>query len=219
MNKMNKQPRVPFKGYKGGPKRGPIDRKDDRVKMMMMMRRGATQWMIAEELGISQAQVSIDFKVLLKEMQTQLTEDTKAVVAQKLQEYAEVKKEAWEAWTKSKEEHKKRKTWSGGQSEGESEEFSVQYGNNAYLQTVLSTIQSERDLLGINPVKEVSVKGQIQNTTVDWSVLAAGIPESGGVPDLVEAEIQKVLALPTVPQDEGINGTADMLRSGGDDLR
>jgi hypothetical protein len=200
---MNYQPR----NRKGiGPKRGLIDREDDYVKMMMMLRRGMTQDMIAEELELSQSTVSVDLKVVLTRMKAQLTEDTKVYVAQKLAEYAEVKKEAWHAWERSKATYRRKRVRDAETGGFEENETTAQNGDKAYLETVLRCIAGERALLGLDAPKELQLQGKMQATTFDWSVLARGIPDDGEVPDEVEAEIQKVLALRPVAEEADETG-------------
>jgi hypothetical protein len=64
------------------------------------------------------------------------------LITQKQAEYEEVKWEAWRVWERSKADGVKKRTYSTSSSDGSSEETVEQYGNPAYLQTVLSAVDT-----------------------------------------------------------------------------
>jgi hypothetical protein len=174
--------------------------------MVNCLRQGWTQDQIALHLGITQQQVSLDFKLVQKQWKEQRLAGMDDYVDLKLAEYAEVKKEAWAAWERSKADAEKRRVRDSDSGGFEETETSGQCGNPAYLQTVLSAIHAERALLGLDAPKETRVKGEVLTQTIDWAVLAWGVPTDGIVPDEVDAEIQKVLALPRVAEAGFIAG-------------
>lgn len=194
--RLKKKPNKP-PGVILGPKRSDLERKIDRKEMVRLMMKGWTQRMIAEQLGVSQGQISFDFRMVLKEINQHTTADAKEWVSLKLEEYAEIKREAWAEWERSKKDLERITNESFGSDKGDGwKEAKVREGRlaaNGYLSTVLECLKAERDLLGLNPAKELSVKGQMVTSTVDWKVLAGGIPDDGEVSGEVEREIQRAI--------------------------
>jgi hypothetical protein len=188
-----------------GQRRHKSQRAEDRTALIGFIRRGYTQDQIAVALGVTQQQVSYDYKAVLKEWRERRVEETEALVQAKLAEYAEVKGEAWAAWERSKAEVKKTRSTVTGEGSSETEEVTPQNPSSGYLAIVLQCIVAERELLGLDAPKQTHVKGEVVTQTIDWSVLARGIPDDGEVPDEVEAKIQKVLALR--PVAEGTDAT------------
>jgi hypothetical protein len=58
--------------------------------------------MIADHFGVSNEQIEVDYKAVLKDCTKHRDRVTKVLIARKLEEYAEVKREAWEQWERSK---------------------------------------------------------------------------------------------------------------------
>jgi predicted transcriptional regulator len=102
----SKTARLPNSNGGGSPShRGVEEREQQKATIARLMRRGYTQTVIAEELGISQAQVSLDWKQLRLELREHRGKtDVEAEVDSRLEQLAEVKMEAWRAWEKSKED-------------------------------------------------------------------------------------------------------------------
>jgi hypothetical protein len=196
-------------------------RHDRRKQVARLYLRGSSQTEIAHQLGCSQPTVSNDLAAIRRDWLASATRDVEEATAQKLAEYAEAKKEAWRAWDKSKEDFQRRgeeieqehdcpvcegsgtnmrggrcKSCDGTGAKSEvgkvTQTTEGQCGNPSYLRVVLECLEAERELLGLDPAKEVSVKGRMQVATINWKLLAAGIPE-GPVPDIIEEEIQKAL--------------------------
>lgn len=90
-----------------GPKRTEDQRILDRVETVRLLRRGWTKEMIAERQGVHPTTISWDFKCVLRSLNEEKDRDVEELVAVKLEELAEVKREAWAAWERSKEEHRK----------------------------------------------------------------------------------------------------------------
>jgi hypothetical protein len=173
------------KGVTGtGAKRTELQRETDRAEMMRMLRRGYTHSMVAERLGVARSMVSYDFQVVMKQIIADRTADTEAIIAAKLQEYAEVKREAWEAWERSKEdvtrrtrEGSSRSDGKGESSEGKrvSETTEIRTGDPRYLETVLNCLKAERELLGLNPAKQLEMRGKVEAQVLDINRLLAEV--------------------------------------------
>lgn len=208
---------------KRGPKRSPGAVVIDRGKITKLVRRGWTQVQIASELGIHQTMVSKEWRFIVKEIQDTQSEDAKAHIALMLEQYAEVRREAWEAWEKSKEDHRRyseeeyihppkapTKDLSGGKKSGDSKDAPARTGGKKitkvedgrlpgaqYLSTILECLKAERELRGLNPAKEVKVSG-----TVDlWEVLM-GSPS--GILDATRDEVEEKIA--GLLEDSGVGG-------------
>lgn len=156
----------------------------DRAEMVTLVRRGWSQGMLAEKFGVSQPIISVELKAIYRKFAVRQDEDTEALINMKLDELAEVKREAWMAWERSKEDI---------QRETEEETKSAVRGLSSkvakmregrlpaaqYLSIICDCIKQERELKALNPAKEVTIKGHL----AVWDVLA-------GVPGAVEAQAQ-----------------------------
>lgn len=75
----------------------------DRTEIAKLLRRGHTVGQIAEQLPhISYSQVRYDIKQFMAELAEERAEQAPSVLAAKLQEIAEIKREAWAEWEISK---------------------------------------------------------------------------------------------------------------------
>lgn len=181
-------------------KRTAIQIETDRAEMMQLLRRGATKTMVAEKFGVTAQQIHYDFNLVMRRTAEQMTEDAKAMIAVKLEEYAEVKREAWAAWEKSKLDAQKKVREASKGADGKAgggkvvETVEGQSGDPRYLQTVLECLKKECELLALEPAKEMRVTGSV----INWDVLAAEIGP-GPVPDVVEQALQAALAVPALP--------------------
>src|SRR5262245_2052021 len=105
------------------PKRTKAQRELDRAEMLKLLRRGWTKARIGERLGVHRTQVDYDWNAVLKELQADRERDTEKLIEAKKEEYAEVKREAWDAWERSKEDKERRvaetTTEGGGEGEGQ----------------------------------------------------------------------------------------------------
>src|ERR1051325_5538044 len=161
--------------------RTPEQRDIDRVEVIRLLCRGWTKQQIAEKLKITTQMVLADYTAVMKELVEERTENVDQLRQLKLQEYREVKKEAWEAWERSKGDWQKRVTEeSSGNSNtaGDTSFYKTilttegHLPSNEYLRTIVACIDSERELLGINPPKNVKVSGHV----VNWDVLVNALP-------------------------------------------
>jgi predicted transcriptional regulator len=213
--------KAPLKsGGKLGTNRSPREREMDRLEMVKLLRRGYTQQEVADIIGISQAQVCYDWKIVISKLRNESDTARDELIAIKLEEYREIKREAWDAWERSKEDAERLEedefcedrtcaVCSGKGTNGRGGKCFNCQGNgfrkaqkatskrltregknpaNEYLRTILSCVEAERELLGINPDKKVSGTLNVMN----WDLLANGIPD-GQVPDLIEQEIAKAV--------------------------
>jgi hypothetical protein len=189
----NKNPPTKPRVYVKPVPRHPSEVAEHRKEIMRLMRRGWTQDMIAEQLGIAQETVSKDYRMILKEWHAQRTEMVEEEVTAKLAEYLEIRTEAWAAWERSKIDAEKVVNADGP---GYSTETKTREGRipaNEYLRTVLNCLQAERELLGLDAVKEVKVQGRYVTAQLNWADLAQQVPDTGPVPDLIEQSVQRAL--------------------------
>lgn len=168
-------------------------------------------------------------------LETQL-EEREASVMETLAILREVRKEAWEAWERSKEDMNRttKRSTPKAVEEDEEEEGSSKgvkgkkkrttkrldvrdrarelmmveltemvegrLPANAYLNTILETVAQERELLGLDEVTRVEVKGAV--LTVPWEQLYG--PIDGPRPsDAIERKIEQAALPAAEPQENG----------------
>jgi RecJ-like exonuclease len=91
------------------PKKRPAESKAiDLAQLPRLIRRGWTKQMIAEKFKLSTAQVQIDVQLVLQELRVARDKDMEALVMAKMEELAEVKREAWLMWEATKKPVKKK---------------------------------------------------------------------------------------------------------------
>jgi predicted transcriptional regulator len=182
---------------KRGPKRTRKERELDKPTIISLMRRGWTQQMIADELGLDRTMVTYEWAKIRAQMAAQMDTDVKEIIGATLEELAEVKRESWHGWDKSKRRGKKKTTEvsSSGNSEREKESTTVEArtGDPRFLQAILNCIQSERELRGIDAPKSVDARV----LTLNWDELVKQLPPE--VVDDIEARIAAVSA-PAPPE-------------------
>lgn len=213
------------------PKRNKTQKEIDRDRISHLLRRGWTQVEIAKELGLHQTQISYDYKIIKKRRAAQREEDEKELIDSKLEEYREVKREAWQAWERSKENSKKvveesillRKK--GDDSEDgiidaqcilrKVKEILTTEGRlpaNEYLNTILKCLAGERELQGLDAAKEVNVRAAVATTSIDFDAIA------GPVPDMIEADIQAILSHRPRPSACSVDANPEGVTSYEDEL-
>lgn len=174
------------------PERTPVQRDIDKMELMRLLVRGWTMEEAAAKLKITKEQVQGDYQEVMKDLVRERTTNAEALRQMKLREYAQVKKEAWEAWERSKEDWHRRIV-EETQSEGSN---SLGYTNyktvdtteghlpsNEYLKTVVSCLNAERALQGIDPPKKLNVSG----TIVSWDVLVDQLPSNSERDEIEDA--------------------------------
>jgi predicted transcriptional regulator len=218
----------PEKGKPGYKKhKSPTDLEATLQRVAEMDRRGYSQYEIAREVGVRQPTVSEYLKKIRKRYVESMLEDRKEMVAEKLEQYREVRRVAWEAYMRSLDPATKRvvermpemkaakRSPRGGRRtreetnlEGVRAQLKVikvivttegRLPANEFLHTVLKTLDAERELLGLDPDRR-SLVGVYQ---VPWEQLYG----ADASPDLVEQEIEGVLALPPPVKEVGGSGS------------
>jgi predicted transcriptional regulator len=143
-------------------------------KVAELYRRGLTRRYVAKQLNVSESQVAKYWKEIVAEYREDREDDIESAVFKKLEEYGEIKREAWEAWEKSKDPIEKElyetvtsdfgvKTLARRYKEG-------RLPHSAYLEIIMSCIKEERVLLGLNPVKNVTGSMAIGGVSFDWDL-------------------------------------------------
>lgn len=90
---------------KSGPHLSVEEREAGKIRIAHLIRRGYTQAVIAEELGITPGRVSQVWKQIKQEWkESHRLEDVEAHINSRLEQLAETKMEAWKAWERSKED-------------------------------------------------------------------------------------------------------------------
>ena len=118
--------------------------------------------------SLSHVQIGEDIKKMLSEWKTVREENIEEWVGIELEKIATLEVEYWEAWEKSKEDYEKRRTKSGtnylGASEEESLESMKMYGDPRFLAGIERCIQKRCDLLGLDKPKELTIKTALDMT-------------------------------------------------------
>jgi hypothetical protein len=179
---------------KPGPKRTVCQRQLDNMEMINLIRRGWTQQMIAEKFDVSQSVISYSWKTIVKQkMKAELDE----LVQAKLEEYGELKREAWAAWERSKLDQESSKceetVFSGAatgpsSTERRSTEKRGQTGNASYLKIIKECLDAERELQALNPAKEIH--GSM--TVLDWTAIMKDAV-TNGIPETIEHKIEQAV--------------------------
>lgn len=200
-------------GMKGakGPRRTPIQRTLDKAEMVRLLRRGWTRTEVAELLEVHPSMITYDLNQVLREELENQEKDTEVLRRLKLEEYREVKKEAWDAWERSKLEKtfKTLETKSAGDYSYDKETTHIEkpVGEARYLHTVLQCLDSERELLGIDPPKKVDIKGEhtVVDVSMTWDQLAQAYHRGKVDVDVVERSIQGALQAAQAPEEPSPN--------------
>lgn len=144
-----------------------LDRKDVIAKLSRM---GYKQSQIAQHLGISQPAVSQHLKQIKEEYSKDIERDNKALINEKIELIKDVRCKAEELLEKSLRPSKKIviETMQGGKHGGHTKEIITKEirPNTSLLSTILETVKQERELLGLDPAKDVNV-----NLTMDWDTI------------------------------------------------
>ncbi len=175
--------------------RTPQQKDIDRVEMMRLLVRGWTIEEIATKFQTTKTQIQGDYQDVMKDLVRERTTNAEALRQMKLREYAQVKKEAWEAWERSKEDWNRRiiqqTTYDSGNNDQLGGSTSLKtidtteghLPSNEYLKTVVSCLNAERQLQGIDPPKKLNVSG----TIVSWDVLVDALPTASDRDEIEEA--------------------------------
>lgn len=191
-----------------GPKRSHDQREADKVTMMKMIYRGSTLTRIAQELGVSAAQITHDYKSVMGALVNDRISSDKEMVAAVLSELSEVKKEAWEAWEQSKVSAKIDTIDENGNVI--SSVTKVKDPEPAYINAVLKCLSHEREMLGLDVPKEM--KGSISiGEAPSFDDIMSAIAEKQSAHN-IEAKILQIEATPVGSRVEVNNGTEQVSR-------
>lgn len=175
------------------------DREAHLERVAQLDRRGWSQWQIANELGVSQALVCQDLGKIRARYKESMLRAHEELVAEKIVQYQDIRREAWAAYDKSQRDSDKEvceyaqvsEGTDGGDyavSEQRIKRITTREGRlpaNAYLTTILSTLQAERELLGLDEARKVEATVHV----VDWAKLFERRQDAG---DPVEDKIAKL---------------------------
>lgn len=196
--------------------------------MVAMIRRGAAQYQVALELGVTPATISNDYRAVMEELKESRHKDSEAIIAQQIAQHQEIIWENWRAWERSKEDavrtvvneepERECAICSGsGKVRGKDKKSKPCFkceGKGTLGGIVGTTTVREGRLpevsylrVIVDCMKEIAKlenlyppeKREVSANVVNWDVFAQGIPE-GPVDDVIEAEIVK--ALPAPKQEE-----------------
>lgn len=200
--KPNKKHKKPFTGKPMGPgtglgpKRTPEQREADFERIGQMDRQGYTQTAIASVIGSSQAQVNYDLRIIRKRYAEFLVLKRKVVTAQKVEEYRDIRREAWEAYQKSKEPlieeiEEQTITATGGYTKI-TNKTKQRLPDAAYLRIIADCLAAEREMQGIDAPKRLNLKAAMASG-IDFDAFADG-PATEELEDVIEAEIEQLEA-------------------------
>ena len=160
-----------------GIKRSNAQRHKDRLVISDLYLKGNGQYQIAEKLGISQATVSRDIKVLIRYWKIMQQKNVDSLKEQELAKINKLEVEAWEAWEKSKTQFRsttiKRQGLTKENIETLPAETTVrtedQCGDPRFLQSVQWCIQRRIEIFGLNSPLEVNVATHPRITEIEVS--------------------------------------------------
>jgi hypothetical protein len=127
-----------------------VSERRDRIAQLYLS--GRVQSEIAQLVGVSQSQVSIDLQYAQQQWQASMLQHTAVLKAEKLAELARVKAEAWRAWERSQEPHEITitKATEGGAGRREASlRKEQQTGDPAFLAEIRSCIMDEVKIQGL----------------------------------------------------------------------
>lgn len=175
----------------------PLEESITRNQIIQLMKRGYGEEDVAIKLGLEVKQVVVQYKIAIKEMAETRSQITEEVLTMKLKEYQEVKKEAWEAWEKSKNPIEK-EAYETITSEYGKKEIIKRFKEgrlpaSEYLNVILQCLKAERELLGMNPVRKIEGSVTVAGTVFDWHRFMDELDDIGNLEREVEDKIYEGL--------------------------
>lgn len=145
----------------------------DRDKLVKLMRRGWSIEMVAEELGLSLNQATTDYHAVIRDFVAQREAPSEQLISLKMEEYAEIKREAWLAWEKSKNKIEKEAFETITNPDGSVREIAKKYlegrlPGSEYLTIILQCLKAEREMLGLNAAKQLKIGVKGGHEGFDW---------------------------------------------------
>lgn len=178
---------------KSGPiSRTPTEREEHLELVAKMDRRGHTQHEIAIATNRSQPAISQDLAIIRQRYRESMLKSQGDLVQEKLQQYKEVRRIAWLAYDRSMEDAEKEveefgtireEDGSGDYSTSEAriKRITTREGRlpaNAYLTTIMQTLEAERKLLGLDEAVKVDLSGTIGVFSWDTLLSAMSAPQT-----------------------------------------
>ncbi len=174
----------------------------DRAKIVQLIRRGYTQKMIAEELGLSAGTVCNDWNKVVERMNANRDVDMKYQRTVLVEQLMEVQREAWAALERSKEDFVKvvEEESSGGGPLAGTRTRTIRTTEGRlpapeYMNIINKCIHQISELSGAYPSKDINLNTNVMN----WDIFAL---EEEIVEDPIEAEILSVTPLEQIGQKE-----------------
>jgi len=158
---------------KRGPKFSNTQREEVKALVAKLDRRGYSLWQVRDELersngiNITNVQVSVYLKQLRAEYKAARLKERQDEVNTKIEQYREIRREAWLAYDRSMEDSHKLVEEYGTDSEAVGVEDYItsevllkkivtkegRLPDNSYLTTIMRTLEAERELLGLDECK------------------------------------------------------------------
>lgn len=150
-----------------------------------------TEARIAEDLGVSQSQISRDIGELVKRWRASSLANVEEAKTKELERLYQLEKEAWEAWSRSQEDAETRITRNGEKGSSEERRIEGRVGDPRFLDDVLKCIEQRRKILGLDAPDKHQIKEEPREIKLDLSNLPtdvlefiAGLPVRGGPEDI-----------------------------------
>jgi hypothetical protein len=150
-----------------------------RKQVAEMYLRGQTQWEIARQVGVNQAQVSRDLKVLRREWLGSALQDYDARKAQELAKIDQVEQEAWAAWKRSQEPVEIIKASTDGNGKRVEKTTKGQCGDPRFLQVIADCIRRRGDIVGLKAPARREVTGPRGQPIENNATISFYMPENG----------------------------------------
>lgn len=216
------------KGKPGNPMRSKADNEAIQAEIAKLDRRGFNQYQIAKAIGLSQPVVHMRLKKLVTEYRERRKVDYDASVQKKLEQYQELRMEAWEAYELSKRPAKKRI-----EEKQLRAQFKILNGPKASGKAKLQVVKQVRELIGRLPAsqymdiilrclnEECKLEGLTQevifnqqnnqvnvSSTIDWSSM---LDQPNSPPHIeIEKQIERA-ALPSPNKSHKENSQSDII--------
>lgn len=142
------------------PKRTKDERERDLAKLAENYLHGMSQWQIAQEFGVSQAQICRDLQTLRKRWLESSLRDFDELKAQELAKIDQLEAEYWAAWQRSVGQKQKKTTERTNAQGGARDKAAIHTeemtGDPRYLQGVERCIERRCKLLGLDAPAKVA---------------------------------------------------------------
>lgn len=162
-----------------GPKRTPTQRENDLERISALYLKGKRQAEIADELGVTQQQVSYDLRTIHKRWRESSLININEAKHRELERIDLLEQTYWDAWERSLGERMKtrteRNTTNGG--DGQRDKASVEketlLGDPRYLAGIERCIELRCKILGINAPQRVEHSGK-DGSKITFEVIYGG---------------------------------------------